>query len=163
MKIYLPTIIIVILDQITKQWILLNFNLYESIDIFGSYVRFIHVKNPGLAFGIPVGEFGQILTIISLIATLFIAYYHWMEKNNHPLISSSLGFILGGAIGNMSDRIKIFFVDDYKGVVDFIDIGFLQNRWYTFNIADVGVTIGIILYLIHSLLIYKPSLIEKRK
>ena len=60
--------------------------------------------------------------------------------------------ILGGAVGNLIDRSYIFFVENYLGVVDFIDIGYKNYRWYTFNIADSAVTLGIILYLIYSLL-----------
>ena len=69
--------------------------------------------------------------------------------------------ILGGAIGNLIDRSTIFFTEHYQGVVDFIDVGIGVNRWYTFNIADSAVTLGIILYFLHTLFTYKPELMEK--
>ena len=94
------------------------------------------------------------------IYTLFIAYLHWQERNNHPLISIGLGLILGGAIGNLIDRSSVFFTQHYTGVVDFIDIGAAGFRWYTFNIADSAVTMGIILYLMHSLFTNNPELLE---
>jgi signal peptidase II len=119
------------------------------------------VKNPGIAFGIPVGEFSIMVVFLSIIATLFIAYLHWQERNNHPLISIGLGLILGGAIGNLIDRSSIFFVQNYEGVIDFIDIGSSSFRWYTFNIADSAVTIGIIFYLMHSFFTTKPELLER--
>jgi len=72
-----------------------------------------------------------------------------------------LGFILGGAIGNLIDRSYIFFAWPYEGVVDFIDIGVGGFRWYTFNIADSAVTIGVVLYLLHSLFLIKPELVEQ--
>ena len=146
------------IDQISKVWIKNNLNLWESREILGSFIKFSHVKNPGLAFGISVGEWGVFVTVLSLLATLFIAYFHWQERFNHPLIVTSLSLILGGAIGNLIDRSTIFFTENYEGVVDFIDVGFGASRWYTFNIADSAVTVGIILYLLNTLLTNKPNL-----
>ena len=100
------------------------------------------------------------VTILSFGATLFIAYLHWQERYNHPLIVTGLALILGGAIGNLIDRSMIFFTKNYAGVVDFIDVGFGTNRWYTFNIADSAVTVGIALYLFHAFLTHKPELVE---
>jgi len=160
LKIYLPTIFVVFIDQLSKLWVKNNLPHWETLDILDPYLRFTHVKNPGIAFGISVGEFSIVVVILSIIATFFIAHLHWQERNNHPLISIGLGLILGGAIGNIIDRSSIFFVENYKGVVDFIDIGSSTFRWYTFNIADSAVTIGIILYLMHSLFINKPGLLE---
>ena len=103
----------------------------------------------------------MLVTILSFAATLFIAYFHWKERFNHPLIVTGLALILGGAIGNLIDRSQIFFVSNYKGVVDFIDVGIGTSRWYTFNIADSAVTIGIVLYLLHALLTHKSELVEQ--
>ena len=161
LRIYIPTILVVLVDQATKMWIKQNYSLWETREIIGSFLRFSHVKNPGIAFGIPVGDFSMLVTILSGAATLFIGYLHWQERHNHPLIVNGLGLILGGAIGNLIDRSRIFFVESYGGVVDFIDIGFTSFRWYTFNIADSAVTIGVILYLLHSLFLRKPELVEQ--
>ena len=161
MKIYFPAFVIIIIDQLTKSWVKSNFQLYESREILGSFLKFSYVNNTGIAFGISVGDFGILLTILSIFATLFIIYYHWLERHNHLLISLGLSFILGGAIGNLIDRISIFFVNEYKGVVDFIDVGIGASRWYIFNIADTAVTIGIFLYILHSIIINKKSNIEE--
>ena len=161
MKIYLPTIIVIIADQLSKIWIKNNFILFESREILGSLVKFSHVKNPGIAFGFSVGEFGIVFTILSFAATLFIAYFHWQERFNHPLIVTGLSLILGGAIGNLIDRSAILFAERYEGVVDFIDVGIGSMRWYTFNIADSAVTIGILLYFLHTLFTHKPELVER--
>tara|TARA_Y100001970_G_C13969178_1_gene717269 strand:+ start:242 stop:733 length:492 start_codon:yes stop_codon:yes gene_type:complete len=152
LKVFLPSIIVIILDQITKFWIKNNLELWSSIEIFGTFIRFSHVKNTGLAFGISVGSYKYLIVILSFVATLFILYTLWNDRKNHPLIVSSYSLILGGALGNLIDRSYLFFVNEYQGVVDFIDIGFGNNRWYTFNIADTAITIGIFLYLIHSFL-----------
>ena len=142
-------------------WVKHNLALWETWDILGSFLRFTHVKNPGIAFGIPVGDFSILVVILSFGATICIGYLHWQERNNHPLIVNGLGLILGGAIGNLIDRSYIFFSGTYEGVVDFIDVGAGGFRWYTFNIADSAVTLGVILYLLHSLFMIKPELIEE--
>jgi signal peptidase II len=152
--------LVVLIDQASKLWIINNLPHWESWNIIGSFVRFTHVKNPGIAFGISVGDFTMIVAVLSIVATFFIAYMHWQERKNHPLIVIGLGLILGGAIGNLIDRSSIFFSKHYEGVVDFIDIGTANFRWYTFNVADSAVTIGIIFYLIHSLFTNKPELLE---
>ena len=126
--------------------------LWESIVIYEPILYFTYVRNPGIAFGISVGDYQAVVALLSFAATVFIAYMHWNERRNHPLIVQSFSLILGGAIGNMIDRSYVFFSDDYKGVIDFINIGTSNFRWYTFNIADTAVTIGIILYILHSLI-----------
>ena len=161
MRIYLPTIVVIALDQMSKMWVKENLALWETWDILGSFLRFSHVKNPGIAFGIPVGDFSMLVALLSFAATILIGYLHWKERNNHPLIVNGLGLILGGAIGNLIDRSYIFFSKTYEGVVDFIDVGAGSFRWYTFNIADSAVTVGVILYLLHSFFMIKPELIER--
>ena len=151
---------VILADQLSKNWITKNFSLWESREILGSFIKFSYVKNPGLAFGLSIGEYGVVVTILSFVATLFIAYFHWQERFNHPLIKTGLALILGGAIGNLIDRSSIFFTNNYEGVVDFIDVGIGASRWYTFNIADSAVTVGIILYLLYALFTHKPELIE---
>ena len=152
---------VVLADQLSKVWIRNNYNLWESREILGTFIKFSHVNNTGIAFGISVGELGIFVTILSFIATLFIAYFHWQERFNHPLIVIGMSLILGGAIGNLIDRSTIFFAEHYEGVVDFIDVGFGISRWYTFNIADSAVTVGIVLYLLHTLFTHKPELLDQ--
>ena len=132
-KLYFPTLFIVFIDQLSKIWIKTNFTLWESREVIGSFLKFSYVNNPGIAFGISVGDWIMLVTILSVFATFFIAYVHWQERNSHVLISLGFSFILGGAIGNLIDRSSVFFVENYKGVVDFIDIGLGINRWYTFK------------------------------
>ena len=161
LRIYLPAIFVIFIDQTTKIWVKNNLAVFETWDILGSFLRFSHVKNPGIAFGISVGDYSILVAFLSFSATILIAYLHWQERKNHPLIVNGMGLILGGAIGNLIDRSYIFFSRTYEGVVDFIDIGAGGFRWYTFNIADSAVTVGIILYLLHSLFIIKPELAGK--
>ncbi len=153
MKYYYLVLFTIISDQLSKKWIDINMIQYESWNVIGSFLRFTYVKNPGIAFGISIGGYTLLLVLLSIFATIFVAYVHWTERKNHPLISNGLALILGGAIGNLIDRLSVLYVDKYEGVIDFIDIGTSTYRWYTFNLADTAVTIGMTLYLLHSILV----------
>ena len=71
LKVYLPTIFVVFIDQFSKLWIKNNLPHWETWNILGSFLRFTHVKNPGIAFGIQVGEFSIMVVVLSIIATFF--------------------------------------------------------------------------------------------
>ena len=93
------------------------------------------------------------VNVLSIAATILIAYLHWQERDNHPLLIYGLSLILGGAFGNLVDRgLALFNLYGYNGVVDFIDICLFVDsyRWYIFNIADLSVSIGMILYIYYS-------------
>ena len=149
-------------DHLSKSWVKSNLDQYEPINILGHYLRFTYCENPGMAFGIQLGSFVHILTFISVLFTFYIIYYLYKIMNDNILLKLSIAFILGGALGNVYDRI-LMFLDPINvgGVVDFIDIGIsLSMRWYIFNIADSAITIGIILYLIHSFSSERESTVE---
>ena len=149
-------------DQLSKSWVKSNLDQYEPINIIGHYLRFTYCENPGMAFGIQLGSFVHILTFISVLFTFYIIYYLYKIMNDEMLLKLSIAFILGGALGNVYDRILMFLDPaNVGGVVDFIDVGIsFSMRWYIFNIADSAITIGIILYLIHSFSSEKESTIE---
>ena len=152
MKYTFIPIIIVLIDQVTKisiknYW--LENNLYYSkINIIGDFIRFTFIENPGIAFGINTSKFHIFITLITIGAILFIIYYLYeLIKDNNPE-SLPWCFILGGAIGNCIDRILVLIPNlDYNGVIDFIDIGINQYRWYIFNVADASITIGLFIYV----------------
>ena len=139
------------LDQLSKIWIKNNFVLFESRNIIGDFLRFSYVENPGIAFGIRVGNLKVVVTIISIAIASYLAFILYNSKQFVYAEQLSLSLILGGAIGNLIDRVLLYIPNStYTGVVDFIDIGIATHRWYIFNIADSAVTVGIILYLIYS-------------
>ena len=139
--------IIVLLDQISKIWIKTNLEYHHSIQILGDFIRFTYVENSGLAFGITIGKFSFIVIILSILIIIYIIKE--MMHNKHHNSNLGLSMILGGAIGNLIDRVLMHLPNfNYNGVVDFIDIGSLNYRWYTFNVADSFVCIGMGLYLI---------------
>jgi len=128
----------VLLDQITKILISTSIVYGDSVSILGNILRFTYIKNPGMAFGIQVGN-RVFFTAFALIASIVILVYLFRLKPENFLPRFALASILGGAIGNLIDRLA------YKEVIDFIDIRII--RWPVFNIADVAVTLGMILLI----------------
>ena len=151
MRVFIPSFIVVILDQLTKIWVKNNFSLFESRNIIGDFLRFSYVENPGIAFGIRLGNLKVLVTVISIAIATYLAFLLYNSKHLEYLEKFSLSLILGGAVGNLIDRILIYVPNStYNGVIDFIDVGVSGHRWYIFNIADSAVTMGIIIYLFYS-------------
>ena len=135
---------IIVLDQWSKWAIKTSFNLYESKPVIQDFLHFTYVTNDGMAFGLSFPGGKHVLLIMTILLTGFIVGFLWKEKNGHPLIKYGLALILSGAIGNLIDRLL------YGKVVDFLDLMIGNFHWYIFNIADSSVTIGMILFIIHS-------------
>ena len=144
MPIYGLILVIVALDQWSKWAIKTSFNLYQSKPIIQDLLHFTYVTNDGMAFGLSFPGGKHVLLIMTILLTGFIVGFLWKEKNGHPLIKYGLALILSGAIGNLIDRLL------YGKVVDFLDLMIGNFHWYIFNIADSSVTIGMILFIIHS-------------
>ena len=138
---------IIALDQWSKWAIKTSFNLYQSKPVIQVLLHFTYVTNDGMAFGLSFPGGKHVLLIMTILLTGFIVGFLWKEKNGHPLIKYGLALILGGAIGNLIDRLL------YGKVVDFLDLMIGNFHWYIFNIADSSVTIGMILFIIHSIYI----------
>ena len=147
MPIYGLIVVIVALDQWSKWAIKTSFNLYQSKPVIQDLLHFTYVTNDGMAFGLSFPGGKHVLLIMTILLTGFIAGFLWKEKNGHPLIKYGLALILSGAIGNLIDRLL------YGKVVDFLDLMIGNFHWYIFNIADSSVTIGMILFIIHSIYI----------
>jgi signal peptidase II len=142
-RIILIFIIVFLTDQVTKHLIRYTFTLGKSVSVLGQFLKFTYIENPGIAFGIRVKN-STIFTILSILACIGIAIYlylHWKQSMGFKI---SLTLILGGAVGNLYDRII------YKRVVDFIDVGIGNVRWPVFNIADSTVVIGMIILLFYT-------------
>jgi signal peptidase II len=126
---------IVALDQLTKGLVLSMLPEGSSIPVIPGILLLTHVRNPGTAFGL-LRESGPILTIITLAAIAFIvSYWLYVRRSGlerSPLLFLGLALPLGGAMGNLADRIRL------KHVVDFIDF----RVWPVFNVADSAITIG---------------------
>ena len=135
--------LVFILDFITKRAVLTNeAALRAKVSVIGDIVRFVYVRNPGSAMGLfPVGR--TALVGISVAASIFLVFLYRTTDPTLKIRKAAMAAILGGAMGNLIDRIF------YGGhVVDFIDVGIGSHRFYTFNVADMGVSVGgVILFL----------------
>ena len=136
---------IIAFDQWSKWLIKSSFRLYQSQPVIEDFFHLTYVTNEGMAFGITLPGGKQVLLILTILLTGFIAGYLWNEKNGHPYIKYGLALILSGAVGNLIDRVI------YGKVVDFVDIMIGDFHWYIFNVADTSVTLGMCLFVLHSI------------
>ncbi len=145
------TAAVVVLDQLSKFLVRSNLELHTSTPLLGNLLQLTYVENSGIVFGISVGATLPWFTGLNLLATGIICYYLYRERSSHPAAQAALALVLGGAIGNLVDRLI------YGRVVDFIDIGIGSHRWYVFNVADSAVSVGVVLYLIISIFVAPQS------
>jgi signal peptidase II len=133
---------VVAADQITKLVASTSLSARGSIRLLGDVVRFTLVRNPGVAFGLKFGPWAHVpLTIVSAAVVLVLAVILARKGAVGGRAGAALAAVLGGAVGNLVDRLR------FGMVVDFIDVGIGTTRWPVFNIADSAVTLGV-LYLL---------------
>ena len=141
-KIYLFIFILILfsVDRISKILILKNFSNNSLSEIyFNSLLNFSLVWNSGIGFGILQIEPNIFYSTISIIITIInLILIYWMLTSPNYLESIFISIILGGSLGNLFDRYY------YSSVPDFIDLHYESFHWFTFNIADIFITIGII-------------------
>lgn len=130
---------IAIVDQLTKAWLVSFLAPGQSTSVVGDLVRLVHAQNSGGLFGLLRG-YALPFGILSLGAIAAIAVFH-AKSGRSPVMTLALGLLLGGAIGNLVDRLRLEYV------VDFVDIGIGSLRWYTFNVADASISASIALLL----------------
>ena len=137
---------IVILDQVSKAIVKAQLALHESVTIVPDLINLTHVRNTGVAFGLLNNidfPFKPVLMIVvTLSALLAISIFAMQTTSNSPIASIGFAFVLGGAIGNLIDRITVGYV------LDFIDVYWWEWHFWTFNVADSAITIGAILLII---------------
>jgi len=126
---------VIALDQATKWFIKNSMHLGQSVPILGDTVRITFVENDGIAFGLHIAS-GKFFTVLSAAACALIVAFFWKHRRAGNGLRSGLLLILGGAVGNLVDRIA------FGRVVDFVDVGVRHIRWPVFNIADSAVVIG---------------------
>ena len=135
----------VFLDQISKYLIVLNLDLYESIEVIPGVFRFTYIRNEGAAFG-SMSDSRWLFMVMSVVMIVGILVFMFWKKPKSKLLMSALTMIVAGGVGNMIDRIRLGYV------IDFLDFCAFPNVWkWTFNVADSFVVIGagiIILWMI---------------
>ncbi|MBV9076609.1 MAG: signal peptidase II [Methylobacteriaceae bacterium] len=135
-------------DQVSKLWLLFSFDLpaREPVAV-GPFMNLIVVWNHGVSYGLfqQQTELGRWLLVgVSVVASLVMAA--WLRRAESPVLGLALGLIMGGALGNVIDRIA------YGAVFDFVHLHAGGHSWYVFNIADAAIVAGVAALLYDSLL-----------
>ena len=138
--VFITVTAVVLLDQATKAGIISKMLLHDSSIIIKGLLNLTYVRNPGAAFGFlshasPVFRSAFfILTTVSAIGLIF--YYVAVSKEDETCLVFALSLILGGAVGNLIDRVR------FGEVVDFIDVYWKTYHWPAFNVADAAISLG---------------------
>jgi signal peptidase II len=141
--------LVVVVDQATKALVTAALDPGESVPIVGDLVRIVFGQNTGALFGL-FKDNALMFGVVSILVVALIVAYHARAAAS-PYLTVTLGLLLGGAIGNMLDRLRLGYV------VDFVDAGIGTARFYTFNVADSAISLAVLLLLIAAL---RPSLVE---
>jgi signal peptidase II len=136
MLIFITSISLFIADRLTK---ISALQIKEKIEVLGDFITFSLTRNEGLCFGLFSGHSILIFWLTLFIIILIIGYC-LIKKEKSRIFQIGVGLFIGGALGNLFDRAG-------EGVIDFISIGIGGLRWPTFNIADIGICVGVVLIL----------------
>lgn len=150
---FLCAAVVVVLDRLSKVWIETHVSTWDTHVIIPNVFNIIYTRNPGAAFGVLATSSSQyrtaLLVGVSTLVLLFIAYAIWRPAKvgfaPNRLVMTGLSLVLGGAIGNVYDRIV------YGSVTDFLQVFLGSYEWPAFNIADSAISIGACLLLIDML------------
>lgn len=143
---YAFAIVVIVLDQLTKAWIISGLSLQEvgRIPVLPPILNFSWVENTGVSFGLfGGGEARWGLTIFSIVVSAGLAW--WALKADRRLLVTAIGLVMGGALGNVIDRVRFGYV------VDFIDFSGTGVFPWVFNVADSAITVGVVLLILDSL------------
>jgi signal peptidase II len=130
---------IIVADQLTKAWIVANVDPARPTVILGDNLRLVLSHNTGALFGL-FRDQAALFALLSVGVIGLIAWYHG-RTGRSTYMTVALGLLLGGAIGNFVDRFRLGYV------VDFVDAGVGNLRWYTFNVADAAISTALLLLL----------------
>ena len=143
---YLIVVIIIFsLDRFSKISVLNNFN--DNTYYINSFINFDLIWNIGIGFGLLSTDTNIIYSLITVIIALVIIFLLYIFVMSESLDKFIYAIILGGALGNFYDRLV------YKAVPDFIDLHYNNFHWFTFNVADKFITLGIIVFVLRSFFI----------
>lgn len=131
--------LVVMVDQITKWIIVQNFQLHEALPVIPDFFDLVYVRNKGAAFGFlaDTGYRVPFLLTTTMVAVVFLVWFYRQLKPEQVLSRSGLSLVLGGAIGNLIDRLRL------GEVVDFLDVHWFQHHWPAFNVADSAICVGV--------------------
>ena len=138
---------VIVLDQATKYWITESMRLHESISVVPNLFSFTYIRNPGAAFGLLAGSSNAFRTVFfgvtSLFALTLLGTILVRLPDRDWIGQVSIAGILGGAIGNLIDRLR------FGEVIDFLDVYVESYHWPAFNVADSAISVGVVCLIIH--------------
>ncbi len=134
------TVVCLLLDQLTKAAVIARYPADAGRPIIPGFFELYHAHNPGAAFGLFKGNPLPFFLVVSTLAVGFIIYYFVRLERHHVLLAASLSMILGGALGNMVDRLRHGFV------IDFLRFYVGEYSWPTFNVADIVIVVGVAMF-----------------
>ena len=143
---FIIIVIAFLVDRLSKSYVI-DFFLSYKLDgyYFNSFLNFVLIWNTGMAFGILESD-SYIYHIFSFIIFLVIGFLIiWLLKSESSLERTSIALVIGGAFGNLFDRIV------YNAVPDFVDLHYLDFHWFVFNVSDIIITTGILLLILNDL------------
>lgn len=134
--------LIYVADQVTKALVVAGLDVGERVQVVGDLVWLWHLRNTGAAFSLLPGAI-WLFVPITIVALGMVAWFHRQFRERGPWIHVILGAVLGGTLGNLTDRLRFGYV------VDFVSVGIGELRWPAFNVADPSVVIGIGLLVVY--------------
>ena len=154
----LPALAVVLMDQISKYIVTRSIAFHESIPVISGFFSLVHTRNRGMAFGLmnrPGSDFSFYFLVTATIAAVILLLFWFTKlKDEERRLIFGLSLILGGAIGNLIDRLRL------REVIDFLDFHIGTYHWPAFNLADSAITLGTFWVAI-SLLLYNPKSSKK--
>lgn len=138
--------VVLILDQVSKYWILNDLLGERTIIAYGSFFNVVRAWNTGVSFSM-FNDYGNLgMLVLSLLAVIIVGMLlHWLRREDNRVIQLALGFIIGGALGNVIDRVRL------GAVFDFLDFHIGDSHWPAFNLADSFICIGAAIIIADSL------------
>lgn len=142
MRFYILATLVILVDQVSKIWIRLHFDVGEQIEVWAGILYFIRYENAGIAFSMLQG-YGRLFVPVAVLVVGFILYYRSQLKTTGIILDIGTALLVGGAIGNAIDRVL------YNQVTDFIHFNWNHG---ILNLADYAINFGIILFFLGSFL-----------
>jgi signal peptidase II len=126
-------------DQLTKWLIVRSFQLHEALPLVPNFFDLVYVRNQGAAFGILADTRFRMpfLLVTTLVAVVFLVWFYRQYRPDQVLGRCAVSLVLGGAVGNLIDRLR------FGEVIDFLDVHWYQHHWPAFNVADSAICVGV--------------------
>lgn len=148
---FLTAFCVLICDMASKWVMIEKIGLLERPPIAVTpFFNLVAVWNPGVSFGM-FASYNQPLILIALSLVIIAVLFVWLARNGFPMVAIALGLVIGGATGNIIDRLR------YGKVFDFLDFHLAGWHWPAFNIADSGIVIGVVVLCIHGMFFEKKA------